>query len=118
MREQFSQRVPHSETITRGRGNVFQRLDDTAALFAQHASLDLVALSGAELWNRLKRAFAQRHVLTHRGGIVDARFVEQVPNSGLAVGQRLVIRRQDAAGALDDLDTLVRRLSETEPIVD
>ncbi len=107
-REQFALRVSDAESLTQGKGNVFQRLDDSAALFAEHAALDLVSLAGAERWTRLKRAFAQRHVLEHRGGIVDERFLGQVPDSGLRAGQRLVVRRQDAAAAMEDLDALVR----------
>jgi len=114
-REQFALRVPNAESLTQSRGNIFQRLDDSAALFAEHAALDLVGLAGTERWTRLKRAFAQRHVLQHRGGIVDERFLDQVPDSGLRVGQRLVVRRQDAAQAVDDLDALVHAFPKGLP---
>jgi hypothetical protein len=50
-------------------------------------------------------------VLTHADAIVDERFLTQVPNSPLKVGQRLVIRRADAEVALDDLEALVRGLA-------
>jgi hypothetical protein len=50
-------------------------------------------------------------VLTHNGGLVDQKFLDRVPGSGLTLGQRLVVRRPDAAQALDDLDTVVRALS-------
>lgn len=110
-REQFQRRVPDAEEHVRRRGNIFQRLDDAAALFAEHANVDLVALGGEERWMRLKRAFARRHVLTHNGGIVDQRFLDAVPDSGLEIGQRLVIRRRDGEAALDDLEALVSALS-------
>jgi hypothetical protein len=110
-REQFSQRVADAQQHTKGKGNLFQRLDDTAALFAEHTDVDLVELAGDERWQRLKRTFARRHVLTHNGGIVDEKFLNQVPDSGLKVGQRLVIRRTDAAQALDDLEAVVHALA-------
>jgi sarcosine oxidase delta subunit len=106
-RDQFFSRSAEAAELVRGRGNVFQRLDDTAVLFAEHAELDLVALAGPERWDRLRRAFAQRHVLEHRGGIVDQRFLDQVADAGVALGQRLVIRRTDAESALDDLAWIV-----------
>src|SRR5215216_1071705 len=90
---------------------VFERFDDTAELFSEHAGLDLLALAGAERWERLKRAFARRHLLTHKGGIVDQKFLDRVPDSGLKLGQRLVVRRADAAQALDDLDAVVQAVS-------
>lgn len=111
-REQFSHRVGNAEQVTAGRGNIFQRLDDTVALFFDHAGIDLPANVGGDRWQRLKQAFTQRHVFTHRGGIVDQRFLDQVPGSSLKLGQRLVIRRADGETALDDLEAAVQAISE------
>ena len=110
-REQFAQRVSGAQEHTKGKGNVFQRLDDTAELFSEHAGVDLVELAGDERWQRLKRTFARRHVLTHNDGIVDDKFLSQVPDSGLRLGQRLVVRRADATLALDDLKAVVHALA-------
>jgi sarcosine oxidase delta subunit len=110
VREQFYARASSPEAAVRGKGNVFQRLGDTAQLFADHTGIDLRALAGPDRWERLQRAFARRHVLVHRGGIVDQRFLDQVPNSGLAVGQRLVIHRADADEAMSDLEAVVHAL--------
>lgn len=113
VRDQFSNRVEDAEAITRKRGNVFQRLDDSADLFAAHASIDLVHLASPAVWERLKRAFATRHLLLHRGGIVDQRYLDAVPDSGLSVGQRIVIRRDHAEAALADLRAVVMALDST-----
>lgn len=110
-REQFTQRVAEAEQHTKGKGSVFQRLTDTAELFNAHAEVDLFALVGEARWERFKRTFAQRHVLTHNGGVIDERFLAQVPDSGLALGQRLVLRRADATEALDDLEAIVHCLA-------
>lgn len=111
MGEQFEKRVAGAAALTAGKGNVFQRLDDAAQLFADHGGLDLPALAGADRWQRLRRTFAQRHVLTHNGGIVDGKFLAQVPDSSLTVGQRLVISRDDADRALNDLEAIVQAVS-------
>jgi hypothetical protein len=110
-REQFSERVPDAQQHTKGKGNVFQRLDDTAALFAEQADVDLVRIAGDERWQRLKRSFAHRHVLSHNAGIVDDKFLNQMPDIELTLGQRLVVRRADAAQALDDLEALVHAVA-------
>lgn len=107
-REQFNRRVAGAETHTAAKGNIFHRLDETAPLFADHAGIDIVEEVGDERWSRLKQAFARRHVLTHNGGIVDQKFLDRVPDSNLRIGQRLVVRREDAIQALDDLEALVR----------
>jgi hypothetical protein len=114
-RHQFTRRVPSALVVMKGKGNVFQRLDDAAALFLTHAGVDLVALAGAVRWGRLKRTFARRHVLAHNGGIVDQRFLDQMPVGGLKPGQRLVVKRAEAAQALDDLEALVQAMSSAEP---
>jgi uncharacterized Zn finger protein (UPF0148 family) len=111
--EQFESRIQDARQHTTGKGNVFQRLDDTASLFGEHTDVELVSLAGEDRWQRLKRAFARRHVLTHNGGIVDERFLVQVHDSGLKLGQRLVVRRRDAQAALDDLEAVVRALAGT-----
>jgi sarcosine oxidase delta subunit len=111
-REQFEERVANAADLIRGRGNVFQRLDDTASLFQKHADIDLIELAGEDRWERLRQAFARRHVLIHKGGIVDEKFVAAVSSSGLRVGQRLVIRRHDAEEALDDLQAVVSLVAD------
>ncbi|MBY0309377.1 MAG: hypothetical protein K2Q09_11595 [Phycisphaerales bacterium] len=52
----------------------------------KHVGLDLRALARAERWARLTEAFARRHVLVHRHGLVDQRFLDEVPASQLRVG--------------------------------
>jgi len=99
-RGQFTRRVADAQTPTAGKGNISQRLDDTAQLFADHAGIDVVELAGAERWSRLKLAFARRNVLTHNGGIIDQKFLDRVPDSSMRLGQRLVVRRADAVQAL------------------
>jgi hypothetical protein len=107
-REEFSQRVPNAEAAAKAAGgNVFQRLQDTSDLFAQHAGFALSSLVAADVWSRLLRTFEQRHVLTHNGGRVDQRFLDRVPGTGVAVGQRLIVSRSDAEKALNDLELLI-----------
>jgi hypothetical protein len=109
-REQFERRVPTHATVLKGKGNVFQRLDDTDALFAAHAGFALTSVMLADLWDRLRIAFAQRHVLIHLHGLVDQRYLNQVPGSTLTVGQRLVVRRAEAGRTLDDLTAAIKAI--------
>jgi hypothetical protein len=69
------------------------------------------ARRGMVLWQDLRETFARRHVLVHRDGIVDQKFLNAVPNSGLARGQRLTISRADAERALDDVEATVKTLA-------
>ncbi len=114
-REQFHVRAPGANHAVKGQGNIFQRLDDTARIFIDYLGLDLVRLAGEERWRRLRRAFAQRHLLTHRGGVIDQRFLNQVPDAAVTVGQRLIIRRTEAETVLDDLKAFVTALAAVQP---
>jgi hypothetical protein len=110
-REEFSRRLSNPAAIVSATsGNVFQRLGDADTLFAAHAGFALNSLVPSDVWTRLRRTFEQRHVLTHRGGHVDQRYLRRVPGSSLMVGQRLVISRAEAAQALDDLEQLVKAM--------
>jgi hypothetical protein len=107
-RQELTQRVPNAEAVAKAAGgNVFQRLHDANDLFAQHAGFALSSLVSADVWARLLRTFEQRHVLTHKDGHVDQRYLDRAPTSGLALGQRLVVPRADAEQALTDLESLI-----------
>jgi len=57
--------VPNAAALLKGKGNVFQRLDDTADLFARPDAPTYGRESGAETWQRLQEFWAARHVFTH-----------------------------------------------------
>jgi hypothetical protein len=106
-RETFAATVPGADVILKNeRPNVFQNLEEADRLFQDHGGRAIRAAVSADRWARLKTAFAKRHVLTHRGGVVDQRFLDQVPTSTLAIGQRLVISRSEAEINLADLEEL------------
>ena len=70
----FKDRVAGAGQILRGRGKVFQRLNDLADLFDTHLGIDLPASLGAA-WAALQRSWATRHVFMHCDGIVDANYL-------------------------------------------
>jgi hypothetical protein len=105
----FSEHVPGAAALLRGRGNVFQRLDDLAGLFAAHTSNDLRAALGPR-WQELKRAWAGRHLYAHNDGVVDERYTRAVPATTLQPGQRLPISRADARAAIENVHILVETL--------
>ena len=63
----------------KGKGNVFQRIDDTAALFVADGYPDLRTLLDAATWERLLEVWATRHVFTHNDGVVNAKFRPKYP---------------------------------------
>jgi len=91
-----------------GKGNVFQRLDEAAALYREHVGVDLPALLGIDDWEHLKQIAAIRHVLVHNAGIVDAKLLDRLPDWSQQAGQRIQIKKSDA----DAFIRLLEKLAE------
>ena len=106
----FRDRVTGAEQILRGRGKVFQRLDDLADLFDTHLGIDVADSIGAT-WTELQKSWAARHVFTHCDGIVDSKYLQVILNSPLQQGQRLVVTERTARTVLRDAELLCRSLS-------
>jgi hypothetical protein len=102
----FRAAVPTSATLLQGKGNIFQRLDDTADLFMTAGYPDVRAAVGPVVWQRLLEVWAARHVFTHNDGLIDAKYLTRVPASRLPVGQRLTVSEALVRQAVDDTRTL------------
>jgi hypothetical protein len=99
-RDTFFERVPDAADVVKGKGNVFQRLEDMADLFLSHLGIDL--RNAPEVpWGDARQIWAARNVFAHNDGKVDAKYKTVVPGEGPSVGQRLVITRSDAQEALN-----------------
>lgn len=108
----FRAAVPNADDILRGKGSIFQRLDDMADLFVAQGFADLRAGLGPDLWRRLIECWAARHVLTHNDGVVDDKYLAKVPASSSRVGQRLVISEAKCRQAIDDAKTLCGAIAQ------
>lgn len=95
----FRAAVSDADAKLKGKGKVFQRLDDFADLFAADVGMDLRNDLRSE-WPHLLRTWAARHVFTHCDGIVDTKYLASVPGSTLRVGQRLQITEAEARAAI------------------
>lgn len=103
----FRAKVPDAEAVLKGRGKVFQRLDDLDELFAQHLDAEIRSALGSE-WDELLRTWAARHVFTHCDGIVDAKYLSADRRSSQRVGQRLRVSEGDARAAVSRAQQLCR----------
>ena len=106
---QFNQQVQDAAAIVKGKGNVFQRLDDLADLFAAHLGIDVRTADGVE-WGTLKRLWAARHSHVHADGLVDERYLKAVPSSSQKLGQRVVVTETDARTAIAQAAALCEAL--------
>lgn len=100
MKRTFLNRAPGGDSLIANKGNIFQRLDETAQLFRDHCAIDLPVLLGTGAWNQLRLLYGIRHLLTHANGVVDARHLTRFPDHGVVVGQRVGLSLADAREAL------------------
>jgi hypothetical protein len=114
LRARFEAEAP--DVPLKGKGNVFQRLDDAADLYRDHLHVDLPRLLSESGWEHLKQAAAMRHVLVHNSGIVDARFLDRLPGWPQQVGQRIQIKQLDAIGFIALLERLAAAVTRPPSI--
>lgn len=107
----FKDRVANAEAILKGKGNVFQRLDDMAGLFQAELGVDLRSIPGVR-WPDLVRLWAARHVHSHAGGLVDDRYLKALPGAGLAVGQRVAVTDSDVRRCIEQGRLLCAAMNE------
>ncbi|MEU5529352.1 hypothetical protein ABZ744_20685 [Micromonospora chersina] len=107
----FRDAVADAEQRLNGKGNIFQRLDHTAALFVDAGYRDVRTLVDPDRWLRLIEFWATRHVFTHNDGLVDARYLAKVPASAARRGQRLTITEELCRHAIADTEALCRALA-------
>ncbi|MEU0790355.1 hypothetical protein ABZ342_09810 [Amycolatopsis sp. NPDC005961] len=107
----FHSSVTDAATLVKGKGNIFQRLDDTADLFAATGHLDVRSVIDTPTWQRLQEAWATRHLFTHNDGLVDAKYLAKVPGSTAKTGQRLTITEAMCRQAITDTEALCRAIA-------
>ena len=107
----FRQLASNADELLKGKGKVFQRLDDFADLFHSASGRDI----RVSAWSELAEAWAARHVFTHCDGIVDAKYLQTVPASGLRPGQRLRATEELARTAIRNAEALCRAIGVSGP---
>ena len=108
----FRAAVPDAQQRLNGKGNIFQRLDDTADLFIAAGYPDLRGAVDADSWQRLLEFWAMRHVFTHNDGLVDAKFLTKVPTSLLGIGQRLTLTEEQCRQTITDAQALSQAVAD------
>lgn len=75
--------------------NVFQRIEDGSRLWKEACGKGYEDwLTPAEM-NDLNLLFQKRHLLAHKDGIVDEKYLQKTGDSSYKVGQRIVIKDSD-----------------------
>jgi len=90
------------------KGMSFQRLTAASTKIQAAFGFDFVAEAGASAFSETVRAFAKRHVISHRLGVVDQKYVDDTGDAKAVVGRKVQISPTEVRGAL----AVVLRLGE------
>lgn len=91
------------------RMNVFQRLEDGDALWRAEVGAGYSNWLAAEERARLTVLFERRHLVAHRSGVVDEKYVAKSGDTTYRPGQRIVVTPREVR----ELAELVERLGES-----
>jgi len=102
----------HPSAKLKLKANVFQRLDEGSELWKELAGKTYVDLVGDEELNRLNLYFQRRHLLLHKEGIVDDKYIKKSGDVSYQVGQRIVVKENDILDMVQILIKMINRLRE------
>lgn len=77
--------------VPKARKNVFQNVIESSRLWKEAFGYRFEDLMTAEELSDISRFFQQRHLIAHKGGIVDAEYVTKSADGAYATGQRIVV---------------------------
>ena len=89
------------------RSNQFQRLMESDSLWKNATSTGYSAILDAAEYQALNRYFQQRHLLAHREGIVDQKYIDRANDHRFDAGQRLIVTEESVC----ELVAIVEKLS-------
>ncbi|MFQ5785751.1 MAG: hypothetical protein ACE5H8_13145 [Alphaproteobacteria bacterium] len=88
--------------------NAFQQLAQGSELWKVETGQTYENLIGTTELARLTRYFQQRHLLAHRQGVVDAKYIQKSSDTSYQIGQRIVVKSND----VQDAAILVEKLGK------
>lgn len=87
--------------------NQFQRLMESDCLWKNATSTGYSDILNDKEYQTLNRYFQQRHLLAHRDGIVDQKYIDRANDHRFDVGQRLIVTEESVC----ELVAIVKTLS-------
>ena len=98
-----------AERLSIGKGR-FQNIEHTRRQFKEHANIDIYSgLSQADI-RTIRRVFEKRNVAEHNNGIINERYIEQIPEDRELLGTRAIMSIEELESAARILKTMLDKL--------
>lgn len=99
-------------TLDRRDGNIFQRVKDGSDRFRDLTGKEYIDFIDGSDMADLVILVNRRHLLTHRNGIIDDRYLSNSGDSDYELGQRIVVNDEDLVRLLDLIEKIIKGLSQ------
>ncbi len=107
-RESCRVRASMSTNAQRAASLSFQNLDRASAAVKNLFGVDLATAVDSAAWQRVKRAFFKRHLIAHRSGVIDSKYMQDSGDPTAIIGRRIAVTADeviDAARTIGSLGT-------------
>ena len=105
--QKFAECIFKDKSTTAVRVNDFQIVDKGSKLFSDATGKGYDEWLSKKELERMNLLFQRRHILEHNGGIVDDRYLKQSGDTSYVLGQRVIVRSEDAV----ELLRIIKKLS-------
>ena len=99
----------------KARKNVFQTVDEAGRLWNSVCGKGYEQMLSAQELSSLTHLFQQRHLLEHKGGLVDQEYLDKSGDRTYRVGQRIVIQDADVLRLADLVTRLAAGIRKVVP---
>ncbi len=93
----------------------FQNLQTASERLRSLFDVDFKGAVDTQLWRRSRLAFMRRHLIAHRSGVVDDKYVSETQDHTFALGRRLRIDPADILALTSDVQNLGEQLLSVLP---
>ncbi len=93
----------------------FQNIDRAQQKVRTLFGVDFASTLNSNQWDSLFRAFMKRHVLAHRMGVVDQKYINETNDTRAVVGRKVPITASEVAEILDLVREIGKNLSDKLP---
>lgn len=108
------QKLPNASGFTRRR-NVFQNLSESTKLWKVATGKGYEDFLSVTELAELNVYFQQRHLLTHREGIVDQQYIDRASDATYSIGQRVVIKERAVLHLAELIEKLANGIRTLSP---
>ena len=109
--EHLFDNYPNSSSISK-RKNVFQNVRESSNKWKELTGTGYEDIMTEQLLGQMNEYFQGRHLLVHRGGIIDSEYLEKVPFSTYKLGQRIRVGKEELKSFVETCKSFIDKIEK------